>query len=291
MMVDNKQNPHAPRFVSLLSAVLLVLFGLGVATWKLQQISCRDCIDRGCEFAAECQFFAEEWIWSLLLILTHLSPFALLPFTMCIAWNRSRYLLQSTRKEMHLFSLQLGLACICIALAFEFGWHVSTAWYYRNSFHVLNYLFYLFLISSFALWADGFYCSTPVNILFVLTTMVCAVLYPIGAAKDENVFKICLYVSLTLNFLFMTIRGKVVLQDWRILWVPFFSVGVNLFFIGLLQHVEKGGQLTKWNYIFHMAHDLFGTELGVAVFAYLLYDSPCHRSSVLARRCSRKGSD
>jgi hypothetical protein len=292
MMSKDKQNTPALWFIATLSAALLGLLGLGAEAWYLQQLNCRECVVRGCEVAAECQLFAEEWTWSFLLIVTHLIPFALLPFTMCVAWNQSRHLLRRSShvgKEMHLFSLQLGLTFTCIALTFEFGLHTSTAWYYRNSYHVLNYLFFLFLIASFALWADSFYCNTPVNILLVLTTVVCAVLYPIGTIKDENLFKVSLYASLMLNFLLVTMRGMVVLQDLRMLWVPFFSVVVNLFFIWLLQRTEKAGELTKWNYIFHMAHDLFGTELGVAVFAYLLYDNPRRRLSV--HESPRKGSD
>ena len=75
------------------------------------------------------------------------------------------------------------------------------------------------------------------------------------------------------------------------LWVPFFSVVVNLYFIVLLKLVDKhdGGMddgdgttttltnLSKWNYIYHAAHDLFGTELGVAVFAYLVYNNNLER--------------
>jgi hypothetical protein len=67
------------------------------------------------------------------------------------------------------------------------------------------------------------------------------------------------------------------LEDWRMLWVPFFSVGVNLFFVALLQNADKDGKLTKWNYIWHICHDILGTEMGTAVFAYLIHDNPQHR--------------
>ena len=61
------------------------------------------------------------------------------------------------------------------------------------------------------------------------------------------------------------------------LWVPFFAVGVNLFFVALLQNADKDGMLTRWNYIYHICHDLLGTEMGTAVFCYLIYDNPRHR--------------
>jgi hypothetical protein len=64
--------------------------------------------------------------------------------------------------------------------------------------------------------------------------------------------------------------------------VPFFSVGVNLIFIFLLNNTNKVQQneLTKWNYIHHIAHDIIGTEMGAAIFAYLVWDNPRHRAAV-----------
>lgn len=188
---------------------------------------------------------------------------------------------------MQPFALQLGLACIWFALAFEFGWHVTTVWYCRNDFHVLNFLFYLFLISSFALWADGFYSRWQVSTLFVANILLFSILYPIGATKEATAFKIPIYCALTVNFVFMMIRGRSVLNDWRMLWVPFFSVGVNLFFVFLLENANKGRALTKWNYIYHIAHDFFGTEMEVAFFAYLIWDNPHHRNAV-TRKLNRK---
>jgi hypothetical protein len=261
-------------------AVILVLVGLGWASWNLQHISCIDCVAKGCEYAEECKFFEREWILSFLLIVTHLIPFTLIPLTMCIVWNRTPFLLKITNKEMHPFILQLGLACICFASAFEFGWHVTTVWYYRNDFHVLNLFFYSFLVSSFALWANGFYSSWQVSMLFAANMILFGITYPIGATKEATAFKIPIYCALTVNFVSMTMRGRTVLDDWRMLSVPFFSVGVNLFFAFLLQSGDKGGELTKWNYIYHIAHDIFGTEMGTAFFAYLILDNPHHRNAV-----------
>lgn len=181
------------------------------------------------------------------------------------------------------FSLLLGIASLGIACSFEFGYHVDQYWYYRDSFHTGNFFFYFFLISSFCLWADGFGRSRAVDALFVVCLVSFVLLYPIGASLHATIFKVPIYVALTVTFVFVTSRGAAMLHDRRMLWVPFFSVGVNLFFIALLKQVNeneavmgKDWELSKWNYIYHVAHDLLGTEMGVGVFAYLMYNNPRH---------------
>lgn len=229
-----------------LVAVILVLIGL--VSWNLQHISCIDCVAKGCEYVEECKLFEKEWMLSFLLIVTHLIPFALIPLTMCIVRDRTPFLLKySNNKNMRPFTLQLGLGCMCIAFAFVFGSHVNTMWYYRNEFRVLEFFFFLFLISSFALWADGLYTSRPVDVLFAGNILLYIITYPIGAAKDSKVFQIPIYWALTVSFVFVTTRGMTVLNDSRMLWVPFFSVGVNLIFIFLLNNTNKVQQneLTK----------------------------------------------
>lgn len=279
-LLEHQQNQNArmPALLhktQLVSSALTVL-GLSVASWHLQHLRCSKCIENG-EFVEECMLFEKEPVLSFLLILTHLIPFALLPLTMYIVWKQSPYLVQNTEKEMHPFTLLLGLAFIGFGCAFEFGYHISQAWYYRNSFDVQNYLFYFFLVSSFALWADGFYSSKVVDAVFVSAVLLASIMYPIGASQEANAFKGSIYCALTVSFYFVTVRGKDMLKDWRMLWVPFFSVGVNMFFVALLQNADKDGQLTRWNYIWHICHDLLGTEMGTAVFAYLIYDNPRHR--------------
>jgi len=252
------------------------LLGLSAASWYLQHLQCTKCIENG-ELIEECMLFQQEPVLSFLLILTHLIPFALLPFTMYVIWKQTPFLLQHTDKEMHPFSLLLGLTFIGFGCAFEFGYHVSQAWYYRNSFDVQNYIFYFFLISSFALWADGFYSSKVVDVVFAAAVLLASVMYPVGAMKQASAFKGSIYCALTVSFYFVTVRGKTMLQDVRMLWVPFFAVGVNMFFVALLQNADKDGQLTRWNYIYHICHDVLGTEMGTAVFTYLIHDNPRHR--------------
>ncbi len=89
--------------------------------------------------------------------------------------------------------------------------------------------------------------------------------------------KIPLYVGMTATFLSITRRGREVFGN-SMLWVPFFCVGVNLGFIFLLDGVQYGNaevvdgvkQLTDQNYIYHIFHDILGTELGVLVFGLLI---------------------
>ena len=262
------------------------IFGICAASWYLQHLRCTKCIENG-ELVEECMLFQKEPVLSFLLILTHFIPFALLPFTMYVVWKQTPFLLRNTEKEMHPFSLLLGLTFIGYGVAFEFCYHVSQAWYYRNSFDLQNYIFYFFLTSSFALWADGFYSSRAVDILFVAAVLFASIMYPIGASKEANVFKGSIYCALTLSFYFVTIRGKNTLQDWRMLWVAFFSVGVNMFFVALLQNADKDGELTRWNYIWHICHDVLGTEMGTAVFACLIHDNPRHRHHSLKRAAHR----
>ena len=63
-------------------------------------------------------------------------------------------------------------------------------------------------------------------------------------------------------------------------WVAFFCIGVNLAFIFLLAGVSYGNapvvdgvkELDTLNYIYHIAHDVLGTELGIFVFGNLVKD-------------------
>ena len=56
--------------------------------------------------------------------------------------------------------------------------------YYENNFHVLNFGFYFFLISGFALWADGFKNIPKMDLVFGLILAAATGLYPLGNAAD-----------------------------------------------------------------------------------------------------------
>jgi hypothetical protein len=99
-------------------------------------------------------------------------------------------------------------------------------------------------------------------------------LYPLGYKFNNPSLKVPIYIALTLVFGILTYRGYKLLKDWKIILVPFFSVGVNLTFVFLLD--KYGGnpytdpQLT-FNALFHILHDLGGTQAGVAIFTWLVY--------------------
>ena len=174
---------------------------------------------------------------------------------------------------------QLGLSCIMIGIAAEIGWHVTQCWYYQNEFTMLNFMFYFFLISAFALWSYSLSITNTLatrvtNIISALGLLVVSLLYPLGNLSDSGSYKLSIYFVLTVVFSILTYRGYQLLQDWRIIFFPIFSVGVNLVFVFLL--VRYGGspytdpQISA-NALFHILHDLAGTETGVVIFTWLFY--------------------
>ncbi len=79
---------------------------------------------------------------------------------------------------------------------------------------------------------------------------------------------------MTVKFAVLTYRGFNVLEDWRMVFVPAFSVGVNLMFVFLLQKHAGDPYFSPnvgKNAFFHIMHDLVGTEAGVLVFTWLMY--------------------
>ncbi len=248
---------------------LIVLFGFGYTLTILPEIAesqlinqTRTCITGG---------------WKFGLIVTHILTFALIPLAMRIFYGGLKNLGLGFRV---IFASQLGLAFIMVAIASEIGWHVTQCWYYANDFTMLNFMFYFFLISAFVLWSDGLVIKTTfltrlVNILFAISLLVVSILYPLGYKANNPSFKVPIYIALTIVFAVLTYRGYKLLKDWKIILVPIFSVGVNLTFVFLLD--KYGGnpytdpQVT-FNALFHILHDLGGTEAGVAIFTWLVYD-------------------
>ncbi|MCX7592232.1 MAG: hypothetical protein N2235_00440 [Fischerella sp.] len=215
-----------------------------------------------------------SWAWKIALIITHLLPFVIVPISMKVFYERADYLVS---KGLHSpFALYLGLPFQMVAIAFEIGWHIQQNWFYQNDYTFLNFLFYAFLISSFALWADAFARNKWVDILFVGSLLVISVLYPLGASLDISALKIPIYIALTIVFGVLTYRAYKVLQDWRIIFVPIFSVGVNLFFVFLLAQYQSNPTL---NPLFHILHDLAGTEIGIIIFTYLVYINPLRQAN------------
>ena len=223
--------------------------------------------------------------WKFALIITHILNFALIPLAMRIFY-------QALMGWRAIFASQLGLAFIMVAIASEIGWHVTQCWYYTNDFTMLNFMFYFFLISAFALWSDGLVekptvITNLINVLFSISLLIVSILYPLGYQAGNDNFKIPIYIALTLIFSVLTYRGyKILDNDWKIILVPIFSVGVNLGFVFLLD--KFGGDpyndpQVAFNALFHILHDLLGTEAGVAIFTWLVYSKGIAQKSSSAK--------
>jgi len=221
---------------------------------------------------------AIEGGWKFALVATHVLTFVLIPLAMKVFYES----LKRLNLQSGIFASQLGLSFIMVAIASEIGWHVTQDWFYQNQFTMLNFMFYFFLISAFALWADAFVMEDNlgtrlINILFAISLLAISILYPLGYENDENsAYKIPIYIALTLVFSVLTYRGYKILEDWKIILFPIFSVGINLTFIFLLDKygVPQDGVLPDplyLNPLFHILHDLGGTEAGVAIFTWLVY--------------------
>ena len=258
----NKEKIFGIDFVFATICVSLAFFGLAYVLSVLPGIQNQSsvCITGGLKYG---------------LIATHILTFVLIPLAMRIFYQALNNLGLPLRA---VFASQLGLSLVMVSIAAEIGWHVTQCWYYQNDFTMLNFMFYFFLISAFALWSDGLsqnknLLTRLVNVAFACGLLATCILYPLGYTKNDflgnSSFKIPIYITLTVVFAVLTYRGYKLLGDWRIIFVPFFSVGVNLFFIALLDKYEKD---IFYNALFHILHDLTGTLAGVAVFTWLVYE-------------------
>lgn len=285
------------------STVALVGSSLFLFTFVMQRLQIylnTDCLNGKeiCteEYHAFSEFFRDHEFLSFMMILTHSIPFVLLPWVS----KQISEVGPTIKKDFEGFNpflMQMAMACIGFGLSLEFGWHVADSWYYENNFHVLNFGFYFFLISGFALWADGFKNIPIMDLVFGLILATATGLYPLGNAAqvgaDDRVpefladflsggggsAKIPLYAGMTATFLSITRRGTEVFGK-SMYWVPFFCIVINLSFIFALDTVQYGNavvdpvtgikELTDLNYILHICHDILGTEMGVLVFGLLI---------------------
>lgn len=266
---NNNDKIFNANFLVITACFIIALFGFGYVLIQLPEITSEQieiyqkgtCIQGG---------------WKYGLIVTHVLTFILIPLAMRIFYQA----LQNLKLPLKtIFASQLGLAFIMVSIAAEIGWHVTQCWYYQNDFTMLNFMFYFFLISAFALWADGLSQETNtgtniINVIFALGLLAVSILYPIGYKMQDPSLKIPIYIALTVVFTVLTYRGYKLLKDWKIIWFPIFSVGVNLSFVFLLD--KFGGDpfhpQIVYNALFHILHDLGGTQAGVAIFTWLVYE-------------------
>jgi len=94
-------------------------------------------------------------------------------------------------------------------------------------------------------------------------------LYGLGAEVLHS--KVPIYIMMSTIFTALTYRFWKVLKTPKVLLFPFFSVGVNLAFIALLDKYQTDAFL---NPLFHILHDAAGTEMGILIIAVLTYLSP-----------------
>jgi hypothetical protein len=252
----------SPNLIIVAVCFLIALSGLGYilttlpGSIELPERSSQICISGG---------------WKFGLILTHILTFALIPLAMKVFY-KSLIILEYPAKAI--FASQLGLSLIMVAIASEIGCHVIQCWYYQNQFTMLNFMFYFFLISALALWADGLVEKTTklthfINILFALSLFAMSALYLSGYIANNSSYKVPIYIALTLALTILTYRGYRLVKTWKVILFPIFSVGFNLGFIFLLD--KFGNYNTTYNALFHILHDLAGTQAGVAIFTWLVY--------------------
>jgi hypothetical protein len=218
--------------------------------------------------------------WKLGLIVAHTATFVLIPVAMRVF---QRSLTALGQPPTAIFASLLGLSFVMVSIASEIGWHVTQCWYYQDQFSMLNFMFYFFLLSAFALWGDGLQTSNSwldrvlgpyLNLFFAACLVGISFLYLHGNEVANPGYKVPIYITLTLIFAVLTYRAYNLLKTPFVLLFPLFSVGVNLSFVFLLQ--RYGGDPyadpnVPANAIFHILHDVAGTEAGVAIFTWLVY--------------------
>jgi len=290
--ISLRQEAEVPINVRVL--VVSALLGFTSVVHKLQMYLNTPCLN-GSEVCTVqhhdfAQFFNEHEIASFLLVLTHSIPFALLPWVSKQVSKNGR-MIQKDFEEFNPFIMQMAMTCIGFGLSLEVGWHVADSWYYDNNFHVLNFGFYFFLISGFALWADGFKNTAFMDLVFGGILLAASILYPFGNAvgvgameevptflrgflADPGVAKIPLYVGMSATFTSITLRGREIFGN-KMFIVAFLSIVVNLFFIFILSNYafqpDQGYEdLSIMNYVYHICHDFLGTEAGVFYFGLLI---------------------
>eukprot|EP00884_Botryococcus_braunii_P015806 jgi/Botrbrau1/2909/Bobra.0036s0047.3 len=216
------------------------------------------------------------YFMKLPLIATHLLMFGIGPISMYTFYTRAP-LLESWKSRSPFYALT-GIAFLMTSIASEIGWHVTTQWFYQEEYMIMNYAFYFFLTLGTALWAvgievdddgDGKY-SDKVNTALLLCPALVAGLYYLGAAVIHT--KVPIYILLSFQYAILTYRfWKLLDKDPKVFLFPFFTVGVNLFFIFLLNKYQTDIIL---NPLFHILHDAGGTEAGVVIITFLTWLAP-----------------
>ncbi|KAK9808670.1 hypothetical protein WJX72_001717 [[Myrmecia] bisecta] len=224
------------------------------------------------------------YVMKVLLIATHLFAFALIPTSMYVFYQRAPVLERWGAKSP--FTGILGLSFLMVSIASEIGWHVSQQWYYQEEYMILNFAFYFFLSAGTSLWAYGVQpegkgasprsLADKADVALLAAPVLMAVIYALGAAVTHT--KVPMYIVLSLQYAILTWRMFELLDhNKRVFLFPFFSVGVNLFFISLLSKYESDKVL---NPLFHILHDAAGTEMGIAIITALIWFTAAEQARI-----------
>eukprot|EP00899_Mesostigma_viride_P015259 jgi/Mesvir1/23734/Mv18675-RA.1 len=207
------------------------------------------------------------------LLAAHLASLPLLASGMFVFQQRHDALVAAGARDQRLLP-QLALAAMMTGIAAEVGWHSAQGWVYHDTADALNWLFYQGLATSLALLAYSARAPTSLadhaTDAFLLSSASSIPMLYLGAQTCLRT-KLPIHLVLTAVFAVLTRRMMALLADVRVWLFPLFGVGVNLGFIVLLRAHESSPLL---NPLFHICHDLFGTELGMAVLLSLVWVLP-----------------
>ncbi len=132
--------------------------------------------------------------------------------------------------------------------------YITNFGYKTDKFNVYDGIIFSIMAMSFCLIAYGLKKGRYEDLLMLLGILS----IPIGYIYEIEPFR---FIGQTVGLTFMVIRSYQIIKNWHILWVPFFSAGMNVFFLML----EK----STHHPVFHLLHDLCGTLLGFAIFGLL----------------------
>eukprot|EP00250_Pteridium_aquilinum_P007234 c17002_g1_i1 orf=250-1095(+) len=216
------------------------------------------------------------------LIATHLIPFILMPFSMWVCHEGTQALQEMGAKSP--FQALLGLAYIMVSISGEVGWHVHQRWFYHEDYDILNFFHYVFITLGTTFWALGVQTkdtqSNILDALLMLCTPLATLTYGRAAYLSyhemDGATKVPIHIAMCYQYAVLSWRlFKLLKGDMRVWIFPFFSVGMNLFFVILLQKYQINLIL---NPLFHILHDVAGTMMGVLIITLLLWSATSNNS-------------
>lgn len=216
--------------------------------------------------------------WKNIMILIHIITFLLVPLAMKVLYDAFRSMNMTANA---LLTSQLSMAFILLAVTSEIASDAVQCWFYADTFTVLNFMVYFFLITSFALMSDALMLveqrfTKTVNLVLAVLVFISAVLYSNGAANNQSWYKVPLYATFALMAAGLTKRAYDVVDNYRILWFPVFTVVVNLCFVSIMltnggdPYAPDAGDYVLANVFYHILQDL-AIFAGLFLFTLHMY--------------------